>query len=99
MIELQKEDQVPQKEGQALTDVSQKLDGEVSGDENDSKESTLKSGGGLGYDCTSECGTGGGCCTCYGILDCLLLGTSGQCKAGTIGCGGDGCMCDWKLMP
>lgn len=76
---------------------SKELDAGGSLDPVESTPSTLKSGG-LNFDCTTECGGGGGCCTCYGIWDCILLGGSGQCKPGTFGCGGDGCMCDWKVF-
>jgi hypothetical protein len=79
--------------------ASKELAGEGSGEIGDSTQSTLKAAaGGLGFDCTTECGGGGGCCTCYGFWDCIKLGGSGQCKSGTFGCGGDGCMCDWKLL-
>jgi hypothetical protein len=74
------------------------LDGAGSGETADPSQSSLEASGGLGFDCTTECGGGGGCCTCYGIWDCIKLGGSGQCKSGTFGCGGDGCMCDWKLF-
>jgi hypothetical protein len=93
-IAAEKDDQAPPK-----ISIEKEIDGDVSGETNDSTQSALKIGGGLSFDCTTECGGGGGCCTCYGIWDCLRLGTSGQCKSGTFGCGGDGCMCDWKLMP
>ena len=91
--------------GESVTVVDEQSDAlksaqvEVSVESNELEQSSLKAGGGLGYDCTTECGGGGGCCTCYGTWDCILLGTSGRCKSGTFGCGGDGCMCDWKLAP
>lgn len=53
--------------------------------------------GGLNFECTTECGAGS-CCTCFGVLDCIKLVISGECRGGTLGCGGDGCMCDWHAL-